>query len=370
ITVPIKLNFAEPAEVATMVENVLTKELGQVAQDVRGRHIIVTDYPVVVEQIRQLVEAIDTPVKQVAIEAMIVDAVLRDASQTGINWLVEAVRHFTRHTEDVFDTDGNLVTGVHPLKGNLDNLSVAGNLGTAIGADALDAGIFTFGLIGRDVNLEASIAGEVASRNAEILANPVVVTVENQPATIAIVQDYPYQELTESTDGGAVASTDFKEIGVTLEVTPRVTHENDIICELSAKQSSVSALTDSGVPIEDKREASTTLRTANGRTFFIGGLRNVSDRLEVSKIPVLGDVPVLNFVFRSTDTEKVNTELLIFLTCNVLGEHLPELTAAQQQKYDKLDGLPKVPDAQRSMFRAIVKPQEMRDPVWKWRRPE
>lgn len=352
VTAAIKLNYAEPKDVKLVVEGMLTPNIGRAEADDRGRHIVVTDIPGVVEQARALVEQIDVPVKQVAIEAMIVDAVLRDASQTGAGWLLDAVRRR--------NTRGAVV-------GDLQDLALSTTLGN-LGTDALNAGVISFGVLTNRIDFQGAIAAEVQSRNAEILANPVVVTVENQKATISIVQDFPYQEITQSTQGPPVASTEFKPIGVNLEVTPRVTHDNDIVVQVLAKQSSVSGLTETGVPIEDKREASTTLLTSDGRTIFIGGLRNVSDRIDASKLPVLGDVPLVNFLFKSTDIEKINTELLVFLTCTVVEKELPVLTLEQQLKHDKIDGVPEVPDAQRAMFRNIMKPGEMRDPAIKFRR--
>ncbi len=352
VTEAVKLNYLEPKAAKPIAESMITKDLGKVEIDEIGRHLVITDIPVVVEQIREMLTSVDIPVKQVAIDAMIVDVVLRDASQTGVNWLLEALR---RHS-----TNGDLVSDVSQL----DFESTLGNIGT----EALDAGVLTLGILSSEARLTSSIAAEVQSRNAEILANPSVVTVENKPATISIVQEFPYQEITQGLTGPPVASTEFKPIGVTLEVTPRVTHDKSTIVEVQAKQSSVSGLTESGVPIEDKREAQTTLRAQDGRTIFIGGLRNVTDRLSVSKVPVLGDIPVLNLAFRSRDLEKINTELLIFLTCRVMGEELPELSPAHQDEFNKIGLVPDVPDSQRAMFRDIAKPQEMRDPAWKWRR--
>lgn len=352
VTEAIKLNYLDPKSAKPIAETMKTDKIGKVEVDQEGRHLVVTDIPAAVEQMKALLLTVDKPVKQVAIEAMIVDAVLSDASQTGVDWTIEALR---RHS-----TNGDLVS-------DLSQLRMDANLGQ-IGTEALDAGIISLGTLSSEVRLNATIAAEVQSRNAQILASPSIVTVENQPATISIVQEFPYQEITQGLTGPPVASTSFKPIGVTLEVTPRITHSNDTIVEIQAKQSSVSGLTESGVPIEDKREAHTTLRAQDGRTIFIGGLRNTSDRLNVSKIPVLGDIPVLNFMFRNTNAQKQNTELLIFLTCRVMDQELPDLTATQQESFDKLDATPKVPDGQRAMFHDQLRPQDMRDPMWKWRR--
>lgn len=366
-TVAIKLNYAEPQQVQPLVESMLTPDVGSVESDQRSRHVIVTDQPMVIEQVQDLIKQVDKPVRQVAIEAMVVDAVLRDSSQTGVNWLVDLVRSRDRVTGEATGIlSGNRNTRGEVI-GSLQDLNFGGNLGN-IGADALDAGILTFGVLTDNFDLRGAIAAEVASRNAEILANPVSVTLENNQASLEIVQEYPYQEITQSTQGPPVSSTEFKDIGITLEVMPRVTHENDIIVSVDVKQSSVSGLTEDGIPIEDRRSAKTELRTKDGRTIFIGGLRNVADRTDVSKIPVLGDLPVVNFMFRTTDIEKTHTELLIFLTCHVIQDLLPELTPAQQVEFDKMSDVPDVPDAQRAYFRSLVNPGEMRDPAWKWRR--
>ncbi len=382
-TEAIKLNYASPADVVPIVKNMLTRGSsssgggksasggnksmgGTVEADERARMIIVTDLPVVIEQVRELIKDIDTPVKQVGIEAMIVNAVLQDESQTGVNWLLDLVKQRDSAGEEVAvlpgrsDKRGNIV-------GSIQDLNTATTLGN-VGESGLDAGVMTFGVLTEKLDIRGAIAAEVASNNAEILANPVVVTVENKKANIAIVQDYPYQQLTQSTQGPEVASTAFKEIGIELNVTPRVTHENDILVDIDAKQSSINGLTDDGVPIEDKRTATTTLRTNDNRTIFIGGLRNVSSRNDVNKIPVLGDLPVVNFMFRNTDIEKTHTELLIFLTCRVINEQLPDLTPAQQVEYDKLSDEPSKPDSQRALMHQIAHPEETNDPIWKWRR--
>ncbi len=366
-TVAIKLNYAEPDELQPLIESMLTPEVGTVESDTRSRHLIITDQPMIIEQVRTLVEQVDKPVRQVAIEAMVIDAVLRDASQTGVNWLLDMVRSRDRLTGAATGVlDGRRNTRGDVI-GSLHDLNFGGNMGN-IGSEALDAGVLTFGVLTSDFDLRGAIAAEVASRNAEILANPVSVTLENNEAELEIVQEYPYQEITQSTQGPAVASTSFKEIGITLSVLPRVTHDNDIIVSVDVKQSSVSGITQDGIPIEDRRSATTELRTKDGRTIFIGGLRNVADRMDISKIPVLGDLPVLSFMFRTTDIEKTHTELLIFLTCHVIQDLLPELTPEQQVEFDKLNDVPDVPDAQRAYFRSLVRPGEMRDPAWKWRR--
>ena len=360
VTEAIKLNNAEPMDLEPMVKGMLTPELGQVAFDIRTRHIVVTDVPIVIEQVRALITQIDLPVRQVAIDTMVVDAILSDDSQTGIDWLMKAVQKTNKR-------------GV--THGSLENLGIetdstsgpvtSGTIGSLPLAQSL-----VFGVLTGDFDLRGAIAAEVTSSDAKLLANPVVVTVENKQAKINLTQEIPYQELTQSTTGPPMSSTAFKDVGIVLEVTPRVTHDEHIISDVSVKQSDTKGEVNN-IPVEDKRETETTLRTKDGQTVFIGGLRRFDDELQTKKVPVLGDIPVVNVLFRSNLVRKESTELLVFLTCNILPEDVPGLTPELQAAHDELEGTSKVPDSQADLWKSIARPKSLaRDPAWKWRRSE
>lgn len=357
LTEAIKLNYSDPEEIVPIVQPLLS-DAGRVSGDLRSRTLVVTDIPIKVEEIRTVVTELDLPVKQVSISAMIVDAVLTDDAQTGIDWFVDAVRDFNEAGELVgnvsqLTTEADFSTG--PITPGFVNPV---NLGSQL----------MFGILSGDFNIQAAIGAEVRSNNAEILATPTIVTVENKPARISIAQEIPFQELTQTTTGPPIATTEFKEVGTVLEVVPRVTHDNHIIVDVDAKQSDTKGESITGIPPEDKREAQTTLRVRDGQTIFIGGLRRFDDELTVRKTPVLGDIPVLNFLFRNQQVIKESVELLIFLTTHVLPESMPELTPYQKERFDALGGQPHHVDATRGMVRGYIHPEEQRDPFYKWRR--
>jgi type II secretory pathway component GspD/PulD (secretin) len=347
VTKVLRLNYAMPHDLENMVAGMLTPETGKVTIDETGRHLIVTDYPLVVDNIEQLVQQVDISVKQVMIESMIVDVVLSDSSSSGIEWLANLLRRYTN--------SGNLVS-------NLEHFSWQTDL-PGPGTNEL-----TFGTLSSDFSITGAISAEVQNQNANLLANSVLVTVENKPANLEIVQEFPYRERTETEQGGQLTSTEFKDVGTILEVTPRVTHSNDIIVDVQVNQSGVTGFTSDEIPITNNRRAETTIKARNGQTIFIGGLRRMDDNLDVRKVPVLGDIPLLNIAFRNTDVSKSNTELMTFLTCYALGEQAPELSQKQKEMYNKLEATPDVPDAQRTMLRSYLKPSEQRDPIWKFRR--
>lgn len=357
VTEPMKINNAEPKDLIPLVTGMLTPQIGKVNMDERGRHLVVTDVPVVLEQVRELVKAIDLPVKQVSIDTMVVDAVMADDAQTGVDWILSAVPHLNRR--------GQVIGSLQNLSNEVDSTGVEVTPGEIKPMQLVNS--IAFGVLTNNIDLRATIAGEVYKQKAKLLANPVVVTVENKPANINITQEIPYQEQTQSTTGPPMSTTSFKEIGIILDVVPRVTHDDHVISDVNVKQSDTKGELNN-IPIEDKRETKTTLRTRNGQTVFIGGLRRFDDELQARKVPVLGDIPVMNLMFRNNVVKKESTELLVFLTCNVLPDEMEEMPAELQAAHEELDTIPKTQNAGKALWRETVHPNAVEDPAWKWRR--
>ena len=358
VTEAIRLNNAEPDELSDLVKGMLTPEIGQVAVDTRTRHLVVTDVPVVIEQVREVLLQLDLPVKQVSIDTMVVDAILGDDSQTGVDWIINSVQKVNKRGV----THGSL----EQLESEVDSTGRDITPAT-IGLPSLAHSI-TFGVLTGDIDLRGLIGAEVSNQNAKLLANPIIVTVENKEAQINITEEIPYQELTQSTTGPPMSTTAFKDVGIVLTVTPRVTHDDHIISDLNVKQSDTKGEVNN-IPVEDKRETQTTLRTRNGQTVFIGGLRRFDDEYQTKKVPVLGDIPIMGVLFKNNIVRKESTELLVFLTCNVLPDELDELGPELQAAHDELEGMEKAPDSQKTLWQSIANPKSLKpDPAWKWRR--
>lgn len=359
VTEAIKLNYADPAQILTSVEKMLTEKVGNASTDLRARHIIITDLPVVVENIRELVSKLDTPTKQVAIDAMIVDVNLQDGAETGVDWLINSVQEQSRR-QAALGTDEN----GDPLGRAIGSLQELG-LATALTGNPA-AGVLNFGILTGDIDWQGIIQAEIRNQKGRLISNPVLVTIENEPATIDITQEIPFVEVKETNAGGSQTNTEFKNIGTVLTVTPRVTHDDDILVDIDAKESTTAGEFN-GIPIEDKRSIKTNLRVASGNTIFIGGLRKQSSNNTTRKIPVLGDIPVLNVLFRQNSrSERVN-ELLIFLACNVVKDKT-ELSSYQKERLSQVKELEVHVDAQGDLFHDMVYPAQENDPLWKWRR--
>ena len=356
VTVAIPLNYASPGEIAGLIEKMLTPEIGMVAADSRASHVIVTDEPAVVEQVRSLIKAVDIPVKQIGIDAMVVDVSLGDSAETGVQFLSDSVRNYSRAQQSVINAGG-----VGNARGHLEALT----LDTSLDAGDL-AGKIGFHILSSTFDWRGALQAEIRNENSHLISNPTLVTLENITAKLSIAQEIPYVELTQSTAGGQQTSTQFKDIGTTLEVTPRATHDDHIIVHVVAKESDTRGVLN-GIPIEAKRSVDTTALLASGETILLGGLRKNNDDTTVRKVPILGDLPVLNVLFRQNSRSEGVNELLVFLTCNVIkGDQ--ELTPYQRETFEDAENEPMAVDAQKSLFKDMVRPGKMRDPIWKWRR--
>gem|GEM_PF-5238385 len=338
-----RLSYLEATTTAGVLEKMVT-ENGSVIPDMSTNSIILTDTPANFQVVSDLITTLDQRPDQVYIEVLMVDAVLSDDGELGTQWLARALR----------DNHG----------GNLDQLdfeTVLGNVGT----QALDAGMMTLGILGGDFQLDGVIAAEVRSNNATILADPKVLVLNNETAMIEIVTEYPFQEITQSTQGPPVATTEFKDIGTTLQVTPRITHENTLILRILPQESSIRGFTNDGIPIEDSRRTETSVLLDDGQTVVVGGLRSIARTDTVTKVPWLGDIPLLGAVFRNTVTSQSNTELLVFLTVHIVKGVPPELTPYEQEKFNEID-MVEAPDATRTFGRSLKRPwSPPRQPWWK-----
>jgi general secretion pathway protein D len=338
-----RLSYLEATTTSAVLEKMVT-ENGRVIPDISTNSIILTDTPANFQVVSDLITTLDQKPDQVYIEVLMVDAVLSDDGELGTQWLARALR----------DNHG----------GNLDQLdfeTVLGNVGT----QALDAGMMTLGILGGDFQLDGVIAAEVRSNNATILADPKVLVLNNETAMIEIVTEYPFQEITQSTQGPPVSSTEFKDIGTTLEVTPRITHENTLILQVRPQESSIRGFTNDGIPIEDSRRTETSVLLDDGQTVVVGGLRSIARTDTVTKVPWLGDIPLLGAVFRNTVTSQSNTELLVFLTVHIVKGVPPELTPYEQEKFNEID-IVEAPDATRTFGRSLKRPwSPPRQPWWK-----
>ena len=298
----IAFNFTDVASIQKTLAAILTKR-GRIEVDARTNSLIINDIQEKIDEIVRVASELDTQTPQVMIEAMMVDVKLTGDLQWGSDWDVTNPQvPFDRYATQTL------------------------NAGRT-------EGVIHFGkTITPWTNLSALIDMWQQSKKAEILANPKILTLDNFTATIDLLEQVPYLKQTQSTDGAsAIATVEFKDVGVRLYVKPHITKDNHVFMNVKTEQSFRSGEFQSQ-PLIDTRKSETNLMVKDGETIVIGGLRKKEKTSTIDKIPILGDIPFFGQMFRKTVKSNVNSELLIFVTPHIVTE---KTIAKSEQRYEE-----------------------------------
>ena len=302
---------------------------GSVIFEARTNQLFVTDIPSKLEEVQALIAKIDIPVRQVLIEARIVEADDSFGRSLGVKLGGSDLRGVRGGTPGYGVGGGNAVT-------------VGGNY-NAIGAQTLQPGAVSSYADTQFVNMAANALGnstavpatvalslfgaaanrflnlEISALEAEgkgnVVSSPRVITADQTKARIEQGEEIPYQQ---STSSGAT-SVSFKKASLSLEVTPQITPEGNVILDLEVNKDSRGSLTAAGPAINTK-QIKTQVLVENGGTVVIGGIFTQDERLDVSKVPLLGDLPVLGYLFQTRTKSISKTELLVFITPKIVAD--------------------------------------------------
>ena len=319
---------------AGTASNRMLSARGSVIFESRTNQLFVTDIPSKLEEIQSLIAKIDIPVRQVLIEARLVEADDSFGRSLGVKLGGSDLRGVRGGVPGYNVGGGNSLT----IGGNYNAISqTTGQTGTSATYPALTDTTFVnlpannafsntpgstvstlaFSLFGAAANrfLNLEISALEAEGKGNIVSSPRVITSDQTKARIEQGEDIPYQQ---STSSGAT-SVSFKKASLSLEVTPQITPEGNVILDLEVNKDSRGALTSAGPAINTK-QVKTQVLVENGGTVVIGGIFTQDERTDVSKVPLLGDIPVLGYLFQ-TKTKTINkTELLIFITPKIVAD--------------------------------------------------
>jgi type IV pilus assembly protein PilQ len=316
------LNYAKAEEVKAVLDPVLTSR-GRMQVDVRSNTLIVSDTPSNLVKVMPLIEVLDTQTPQVMIEARFVETSRNPRKDLGINWSDTLLEHPLT------------ASGMSAVPGAGAGFSLAKDLGGGPWTPAtalLNAG---------QARVLLSFLNQ--DTETELLANPRVVTTDNGKARISIATQFPIPSFSfsEQTASFQITGFEYKDIGIILDVTPRINKDQFVTLEVSpeASSSSENATLTSGegnavqIPIINTRTATTTVLIKSGHTLAIGGLmrKEISDKY--TKVPIMGDFPLLGAFFRSKSLEISKRDLLIFLTPTIVG---PESKTGYEAFFDGL----------------------------------
>jgi len=309
-----QINYAKAADIGVQLTASgsgpasarLLSSRGSVIAEPRTNQLFVTDIPSKLEQVQQLIAKLDVAVRQVLIEARIVEA------------------------SDTFGKSLGVRLGGKPFSVNGNNNSsfgstyTAGSTGAtgndfvqlpAVGQNGFAASTFAVSLFNsaatRFLNLEISAAE--ADGKGKIVSSPRIVTADQVKALIEQGTELPYQQATSS----GATSIAFRKANLKLEVTPQITPEGNIILNVDVNKDSVGRSTTNGFAI-DTKHIQTQVLVENGGTVVIGGIFEQNDREDVTKVPLLGDLPAIGNLFKTKTRTATKSELLVFITPRVL----------------------------------------------------
>lgn len=268
------------------------------------------DYQRALSVLRKL----DVPRPQVYVEAAIVEVFLNNQG----DWSITGgfARDQRIMGQDGYVFGGEAMGGLSPLGVNLESLATL---------NGLFAGAIVTPQSGSLPPLGAILRAIQTNDNVNVLSTPHLLTSDNEEAEIIVGDNVPFLTGQTATSGGnVISSIDRRDVGITLRVTPTINDSNQVRLQIYQEISSVSAQAPSGLDVNQqglitrKRSAKTNVFVANGQTVAIGGLISEEDSNSESKVPILGDIPIIGWLFKAKKTQRRRTNLVIFLTPHIL----------------------------------------------------
>jgi type IV pilus assembly protein PilQ len=329
----IQVNYAKAGELANLIRgegaNALLTDRGSVAIDERTNTLLVNDTADTLFNIRRLVTTLDIPVRQVLIESRVVIVNDDYSRDLGVRFGATAAN----------DNGGNGLIGLTGTGAGAGAMVGGPTIGSPAGSAlpvavpplasrynvnlpvAAPAGSIALAILGNDYLVDLELSALQAEGEGRVVSTPRIVATNQREARILQGTEIPYQEAASS----GATTTSFKEAVLSLTVVPQITPDDRIIMDLTITKDSVGEVVSSGaaggfIPSIDTRELVTQVVVADGETVVLGGVYETELRNTVTKVPGLGNIPGLGYLFRSRAQDNNNAELLIFVTPKILRD--------------------------------------------------
>ena len=329
-----QINYAKSSDIAVQITGAGTgpasarilSNRGSVIAEPRTNQLFVTDIPSKLEQVQQLISKLDVAVRQVLIEARIVEATDTFGKSLGVKLGGSDLRA-NRGGDGGYQLDGNNRVAIGTSYGNAVSSSGAGGLVNSAG-NFVNLPASTLGVANAAASVAVSIFNAAANRfltlelsaleadgKGKIVSSPRVVTADQTKALIEQGTEFPYQTATSS---GATALA-FRKANLKLEVTPQITPEGNIILDLDVSKDSRGETTPAGIAI-DTKHIKTQVLVENGGTVVIGGIFEITENTNETKVPLLGDIPYVGNLFKSRERTSRKQEMLVFITPKMISD--------------------------------------------------
>ncbi|NTV29391.1 MAG: hypothetical protein HGA80_04850 [Candidatus Omnitrophica bacterium] len=297
------LTFAKAAEVKDSLDKMKTAR-GNVNYDKRTNSIIVTDVTSNLQLMKEVIKALDTVTPQVLIEAKIIETTLNNDENLGIDWTAQASLTGAKRATSL---PWNGTRGINRYLPDPTSEATS---------------TFTYGTV--DFSTFQAILKMLKTRSdTHVVSNPKIVTMDNQPAKITVGKQYPVPNYTfnEQQAKLQVSGWNYMDIGVIFNVTPHINNAGMVTLELEPSVTDIvdtAVVENTSMPVLSTESAKTTVMIEDGKTLVIAGLIKTKNTEGRSKIPILGDIPILGFPFQKKTTTVVKSDLLIFLTPHII----------------------------------------------------
>ncbi|HWX69000.1 MAG TPA: type IV pilus secretin PilQ [Steroidobacteraceae bacterium] len=337
----LQVNYAKAKDMEALIKtqsNSLLSPRGSVTVDDRTNTLLLQDTSDRLADIRRLVATLDIPVRQVQIEARIVIVSNDFKRDLGV---IFGFTNWHKNGNGLVSTTGNAagvdtmtntyITGQNAINNAINagttpvplptyGIPAAANRYNVNLPVSNPAGTFALGILGNNFIVDLELSAAQAETQANIISSPRVVTANQKEATIEQGVEIPYQQ---SASSGAT-TIQFKKAVLSLKVTPQITPDNRIIMDLDVRDDSVgNVVVASGgvnVPSINTREIATQVLVNDGQTVVLGGILETTQREDDTKVPYLGDIPVLGHLFKNTSHQDNKDELMIFITPKIVHE--------------------------------------------------
>jgi len=323
-----RIVYADVKQVEQALSNVIS-DRGTIASSTGTSNIIVTDTESNIRAIDSFIEEIDRATPLIMVEVRIYDIKNTNALDLGVEWRIG--RNTGYGTGRGIGTTGLEPSGGPVTGSSNSNPFISSNFDSTTNKVG-STGILNWGIITEHMDMDVLFSAIQEKDCANLLANPRIMVLDNETASFKAIEEIPYQQLQQ---GGyqSFGTTEFKEVGVELKVTPHVAkdemvrlhvmpvfsvHVDDV--EISTVGTGGATVT-SPQPVVDKREADTVALVKSGQTIVIGGLQKQTINQLTTKVPLLGDIPILGWFFTFEGEETVNSELVVFITPRIIEDN-------------------------------------------------
>jgi len=321
------LNYAVADDVKSHLDQILRSEgrtKGVITVDKRTNSLIVTESEEGLNYVEEWIKKLDTKPYQVSIEAQVIDISVDDLSELGVQWGVRSVDSKTgsgvSYSLESVSGGGATVKSVESTAKELQSAVVSAPTGAP-----LESAVFLFGKFTDTLAISGRLAMLITQGKAKVLSNPRVTTMNNKTATIIAGEKIPYKSAVTqtTTGGGGVGQTvqeswEYISAGIQLTVTPTVSPDGWVTLTVKPVVD-IPQVSAPGVPPTVKsRQTEVTVMVKNNEPLVIGGLISDSDIDAIKKLPLLGDLPILGYLFKYKTTQKKRTELIILITPRIV----------------------------------------------------